>query len=81
MKSYDTKQLIKYVGGGLIVIVAFGIMAPGLVSYVMGLGRLIALIATIISAAFLIVYVYHRFKPMKQEEPAQPFESQDDINE
>lgn len=78
MKGYDTKQLIKYVGGGLIVIVAFGIMAPGFISYVMGLGRLIALIATIVSAAFLIVYVYHRLKP-KRNEPEQPFQTQDDV--
>lgn len=79
MKSYDTKQLIKYVGGGLIVIVAFGIMAPGLVSYVFGLGRLIGLILTIISVAFLIAFVYNRLKP-KRCEPEPPFESQDDTD-
>lgn len=63
MVSYDKKQLFKYIGGGLIVAVAFAIMAPGLTNYVMGLGRLISLILTIISVAFLIVYICHKLKP------------------
>ncbi|MDZ4837782.1 MAG: hypothetical protein SGJ27_28705 [Candidatus Melainabacteria bacterium] len=78
MKNTDTKELIKYVGGGLIVIVAFGIMAPGLVNYLMGLGRVFTLIASILAAAFLIVFFYHRLKP-KQKEPEQSFDPQDDI--
>jgi UPF0716 family protein affecting phage T7 exclusion len=77
MKSYDTKDLIKYIGGGIIVVAAFAIMAPGVISYVMSIGRLIALITTILSAAFLIVYIYHRMKP-KRNEPEQTFEPQDE---
>lgn len=79
MKSYDTKNLIKYVGGGLIVIVAFGIMAPGLMNYVMGLGRMIGLIFSIVSVAFLVVFVYHRLKP-KQYDPEPPSETPADTD-
>jgi hypothetical protein len=79
MKSYDTKNLIKYVGGGLIVIVAFGIMAPGLMNYVMGLGRMIGLIFTIVSVSFLVVFVYSRLKP-KRYEPEPPPETPDDTD-
>jgi uncharacterized membrane protein len=68
MIHYDKKQLLKFIGGGLIVTIAFGIMAPGLVNYVMGLWRLISLILTILSVAFLIVYIYNRLKPMKRKE-------------
>ena len=80
MKSYDSKQLIKYVGGGLIVIAAFGIMAPGLVSYLLGLGRLIGLIVTIISVAFLVAFIYNRLKPKRYEPPEPSFETTDDTD-
>ncbi|MBX9670324.1 MAG: hypothetical protein K2X93_22180 [Candidatus Obscuribacterales bacterium] len=67
MVDRDKKQLLKYVLGGLIVTGAFAIMAPGLINYVSGMLRLVSLIATIVAAAFLIVFVYHRFKPKKVE--------------
>jgi uncharacterized membrane protein len=82
MINQDKKQLLKFLGGGLIITVAFGIMAPGVVSYVMGLWRLISLIATIVSVAFLVVFVYHRLKPKREESTSyteEATEPQDDI--
>lgn len=75
MFNSDKKQLLKFIGGGLIIAVAFAIMAPGLTTYLMGLWRLITLIATIIAVAFLAVYVYHKLKTKKPPE-SQPTETE-----
>jgi len=80
MISHNNKQLIKIIGGGVIIAGAFAIMAPGLLNYVFGLWRLISLILTILSVAFLLVYIYNRLKPKRQDppEPYEPYEPRDE---
>ncbi len=61
----DKKQVISFVGGGLIILGAFAIIMPGILTYVFSLWRIISLIMTVIAVAFLLVYIYHRLKPTK----------------
>lgn len=79
MIGHDKKQLVKIIGGGLIIAGAFAIMAPGLMSYVFGLWRLISLILTILSVAFLAVFIYHRLKPKKDEPPESTLQDDSDL--
>ncbi|MGD9682720.1 MAG: hypothetical protein AB7W16_16140 [Candidatus Obscuribacterales bacterium] len=60
----DRKKLFQMIGGGLIVACAFAIMLPGLVSYIFGLWRIISLIVTMVIVAWLIVFIYHKMRPM-----------------
>lgn len=67
MTGSDKKKAIQLVLGGLIVIGAFAIMAQGVLYYVFSLWRIISLIVTMIIVAWLIVFIYHKLCPKKEE--------------
>jgi|GEM_PF-1347620 hypothetical protein len=78
MMSPEKKKVFQFVGGGLIIAIAFGIMLPGFITYVFGLWRFISLIVSILLTAWLIVYIYHKLVKKPEPKPEDPPEQTED---
>ena len=77
----DWKKRLQYIGGGIIVACAFGIMMPGLVSYLFGLWRIFLLIAIIVITSVTLVVIYHRILRRKDDSKAVDSDDKDDVEE
>jgi hypothetical protein len=57
-----SKQKLKIIGGGIIVLAAASLMLQPLLSYVAGLGRMISFIIAVILITYLITSIIVRLK-------------------
>jgi hypothetical protein len=57
-----SKQKLKLIGGGIVVLAAASIMLQPLIAYVAGLGRMITFIVTALLITYLITTVIIRLK-------------------
>ncbi|HMO22735.1 MAG TPA: hypothetical protein PKC98_17380, partial [Candidatus Melainabacteria bacterium] len=64
---------------GIIVACAFGIMMPGLVSYLFGLWRIFLLIAIIVITTVTLVVIYHRVLRRKADSKSVDSDGKDDV--
>lgn len=82
MMSPEKKKVFQFVGGGVIIAIAFGIMLPGFVTYAFGLWRFISIIVSMLLTAWLIVYIYHKLvkkpEPPKEERPPEQAEDNEE---
>lgn len=75
----DVKKRLQYIGGGLIIACAFGIMMPGLVSYLFGLWRIFLLIAIIVITTVTLVVIYHRVLRRRADSKSVDSDAKDDV--
>ncbi len=75
----DWKKRLQYIGGGLIIACAFGIMMPGLVSYLFGLWRIFLLIAIIVITTVTLVVIYHRVLRRRADSKSVDSDEKDDV--
>lgn len=75
----DVKKRLQYIGGGLIIACAFGIMMPGLVSYLFGLWRIFLLIAIIVITTVTLVVIYHRVLRRRADSKSADSDAKDDV--
>ncbi|MBX9692360.1 MAG: hypothetical protein K2Z81_08255 [Cyanobacteria bacterium] len=66
MLSEKQKKIFQYAGGGLIIACAFAIMLPGFISYAASFWRFIVIIVSVVASSWLVVLLYHKFRPKKQ---------------
>ncbi|MBI1269659.1 hypothetical protein GC174_04420 [bacterium] len=75
----DVKKRLQYIGGGIIIACAFGIMMPGLVSYLFGLWRIFLLIAIIVITTITLVVIYHRVLRRRADSESVDSDEKDDV--
>ncbi len=51
-------QMLKMIGGGLIILAAFMIMMPDMLNYLRGLGRVLTYIGVVLGGVLILTLVY-----------------------
>jgi hypothetical protein len=51
-------QMLKMIGGGVIILAAFMIMMPDMLNYLRGLGRVLTYIGLLLGSVLLLSFVY-----------------------
>jgi len=64
-----TKEKLKIIGGGIVVLAAASVMLGPLMTYIAGLGRMISFIVTAILIAYLITFVVKKLRGKKTTNP------------
>jgi hypothetical protein len=76
MGNKSRGEMLKLIGGGLIVATAFILMMPGWIDYIMRIGRVLLLVFLALGIALVVVFAYHKlFGLKKTEKDPQPTET------
>jgi UPF0716 family protein affecting phage T7 exclusion len=76
MGNKSRGEMLKLIGGGLIVATAFILMMPGWIDYIMRIGRTLLLVFLALGIALVVVFVYHKlFGTKKRNESPQSNET------